>query len=234
MSSPHPHEFTREQKVGFSLLLIFGVMTIGLGVLQMRNNIYTPYVVRLDDDPKDQLAAILNDDEIRLQSIDTDQDGLNNYEEIYFYKTSAYLPDTDSDGISDKEEIEAGTDPLCAKGAACESADSAGPANVTSTGAFGDPGPAPELGDGQGFGGLVPAAPAQPQTAQDLDAILNNPHQIREILLRTGQVSREQLDQFSNEELLAMVQEIVAEQGGAGIAASVQKETPVDEETVEE
>ena len=31
---------TREQKTGFVLLLTFGIVAVGMGALQMRNNIY--------------------------------------------------------------------------------------------------------------------------------------------------------------------------------------------------
>lgn len=53
------------------------------------------------------------------ENIDTDGDGLYDWEENEIYKTSPYLADTDGDGISDGEEIEAGTDPLCPEGQDC-------------------------------------------------------------------------------------------------------------------
>lgn len=44
---------------------------------------------------------------------DTDGDGLNDYEEIYIYGTDPLNPDTDGDGLTDWEEVHIyGTDPL--------------------------------------------------------------------------------------------------------------------------
>jgi hypothetical protein len=60
----------------------------------------------------------LNDIET-LRAKDTDQDGLNDYEELYLYRTSPYLADTDGDTYSDYLEIKRGTDPLCAEGKVC-------------------------------------------------------------------------------------------------------------------
>lgn len=54
------------------------------------------------------------DDEIeRLKYLDSDRDGLTDYEEIYIYGTDPYNPDTDGDGLTDRDEVKVfGTDPL--------------------------------------------------------------------------------------------------------------------------
>lgn len=54
-----------------------------------------------------------------LKNRDTDQDGLNDYQEIYQFHTSIFLEDSDSDGISDLTEVSAGDDPLCPRGQDC-------------------------------------------------------------------------------------------------------------------
>lgn len=54
-----------------------------------------------------------------LQLSDTDQDGINDFDELYAYDTSPYLFDSDSDGIHDKEELEGGTNPNCPEGEEC-------------------------------------------------------------------------------------------------------------------
>lgn len=43
---------------------------------------------------------------------DTDEDGLNDTDEVQLYGTNPLLKDTDSDGVSDSKEIELGTNPL--------------------------------------------------------------------------------------------------------------------------
>jgi len=46
-----------------------------------------------------------------LQSMDSDSDGLNDYEELYRYFTHPFLDDTDNDGFNDLCEVENSTDP---------------------------------------------------------------------------------------------------------------------------
>lgn len=51
-------------------------------------------------------------DEETLRTLDTDEDGLNDYMELYEYETNPLSPDTDDDGLTDGEEInEYDTDP---------------------------------------------------------------------------------------------------------------------------
>ena len=47
-----------------------------------------------------------------VMKIDSDGDGLYDYEEIHIYKTDPNNSDTDGDGYSDKDEIDGGYDPL--------------------------------------------------------------------------------------------------------------------------
>ena len=43
--------------------------------------------------------------------VDTDIDGLSDYDELFIYSTDPLIADTDGDGISDGDEIKLGTDP---------------------------------------------------------------------------------------------------------------------------
>ncbi|HNV97543.1 MAG TPA: CAP domain-containing protein [bacterium] len=47
-----------------------------------------------------------------LKNIDSDKDGLSDFDEINIYKTNPNNPDTDGDGINDCEEIKRGLNPL--------------------------------------------------------------------------------------------------------------------------
>lgn len=58
---------------------------------------------------------------LELKQKDTDQDGLTDYDELYLYKTSPYIPDSDSDGYSDGEEVTNSQDPNCPAGVSCAS-----------------------------------------------------------------------------------------------------------------
>jgi hypothetical protein len=50
-------------------------------------------------------------DNATLQGLDTDADGLTDYEELYSVYTSPFLTDTDKDGVSDYGESLSGSDP---------------------------------------------------------------------------------------------------------------------------
>jgi hypothetical protein len=106
---------TKEQKIGFGLLLVFAFLSIGLGILQIRNTMYGPLSLNSKPpvDIKNQVAGV---DALRYR--DTDYDGLNDFDELYVYGTSPYLADTFSYGMSDKEVVEKGL-PLCPKGQDC-------------------------------------------------------------------------------------------------------------------
>lgn len=201
MDNGNPHRvLTREQKTGFVLLLIFGFLAIGLGILQMRNNIFKPFVVRLSENSQAE-ESLFADEDVRLQSIDTDHDGLNDYEEINFYETSPYLPDTDSDGEGDKAEIEKGTNPLCPKGESCESVENI--ASATTTDGIASPLLSQELADNKGE-----------QSFSELEQLVKDPVKLRELLLQSGAISKEQLANVDDKTLLKLTDEIIKEQGG--------------------
>lgn len=187
-------------------MLIFGILAVGLGFLQMRNTIYGPFIIRLSDktDTDNQEASLLND-EARLQSIDTDQDGLNDFEELNFYETSPYLADTDSDGLNDKVEIEKGGNPSCPEGETCGMNEFA-VVVTTSTPTIALPLVAPDMLGVSGSPGLEELA--------DLKKVLSDPNQIRQLFLSTGQISADDLAKLSDDELMKMVNEIIVEQGG--------------------
>lgn len=190
------NKLTREQKVGVTMLFIFALLTAGLAFLQIRNNLVQPFVLRTQQEKQDQS---LKDFQVELQNIDTDQDGINDYEELNFYTTSPYLPDTDSDGKTDKQEIDAGTDPLCAAGKQCSSAESAPHTNTTTLPLSSTP-----------VGQITDALPFM-NDSENLDLnvqeLLNNPQKIRQLLSQTGQVSQEQLDKLDDATLIKMLQE---------------------------
>jgi len=177
---------SKEQKIGFVLLLIFAVLAIGLGVLQIRNTMYGPFA--LNKSIPVTLKEEINTPE-SLQYRDTDMDGLNDFEELYVYSTSPYLADTDSDGIGDKQEIERGKNPNCAEGKECagivNSADWTG-VSTTINVAVPDPGDPP----------------------MDLNVALKDPAQIRQMLLQVG-ADEKLLQNVSDADLIKLVDEMM-------------------------
>ncbi len=222
----YPHSLGKEQKVGFVLLLLFGLMAVSLGYLQMRNNLHNPFMTAKKDSGQTVTASldeILGDD-ARLQSIDTDQDGLNDYEELTFYETSPYIPDTDSDGISDYAEVQKGTDPLCPEGETCitETVDSSSTSTITTV--------QPQIGNGKTAFELLqevsipvdetaPTAAEAPALTEDdmaqLQLMAENPELIRNMLAETGQLTEQQLAEITDEQLLNIFAETLRSQASA-------------------
>jgi len=183
-------KITSQQKIGFIFLLIFAVVTVSLGILQLRNSIYGPFVIRLSE--TNVVAKV--DEEARLKQIDTDRDGISDYEELFIYETSPYLPDTDSDGKNDKEEIDGGKDPLCPEGQNCSEE------IIIEDGDLISSIEAPSLDD----------ALVSDTEMLDTSAILQDPKQLRELLMKTGEIEEEQLNAITDEQLLKLVEEMMA------------------------
>ena len=200
----HTQGFTKEQKVGFLLLFVFAIFAVGLGFLQIRNTIYAPFA--FDDTAESPLANVVSTEEqqtLRLKSIDTDNDGLYDYDEIYLYQTSPYIEDTDSDGVSDAREIETSTDPLCPKGEVCDTSDpirNAAAQTAVKDGEF-----ATDVGE-------VIQEEAVRKNKEILDSLMNNPAYIRNLLVETGQVTYEQLEKVSDEDIISYMAEVLDEQ----------------------
>ncbi len=199
---------SKEQKTGFVLLLVFGILAVSLGALQMRNSIYSPFVIHFSK-TESQVNNLFSDEETRLQSIDTDRDGLNDFEELTFYETSPYLPDTDSDGIDDKEEIEEGADPLCPLGQTCGVSEAVTPI---------EPKPiiSPLLEQNFGTLGLMNLSGETAQkdiNSADVLEILKDPNQVRQLFLTTGEISQAELSEIDDDTLMAMVDELLKEEG---------------------
>ena len=53
-----------------------------------------------------------SNEDSKLMDVDSDGDGLNDYEEINVYTTHPNNPDTDGDGFSDRQEVKGGYNPL--------------------------------------------------------------------------------------------------------------------------
>jgi len=222
---PSNNNLSHGQKTGFVLLLIFALIVVSLGFLQLRNTIYSPFIAH--QDTRDVTSrALWSDENTRLQSIDTDHDGLNDYEELYFYNTSPYLPDTDSDKIDDKTEIEKGTDPLCAEGTNCaETVSSMSTSSMDLT--------SPLLGNVDSSSDILMRSQLSGQGSQspsssvDMSAILNDPAQLRQMLLATNNITAEQLEKIDDKTLMKMAQDYAQKELGVTAPVStVASSTP--------
>ena len=139
-----------------------------------------------------------------LKSVDSDKDGLNDYDELNTYKTSPFLEDSDSDGVLDKVEIDRGQDPNCPVGKDCSGSILTNPTGVTTS------------SDAVAVIGIISptstaSAPVQTITASSTASVLpSDAASLRQVLLQSG-MDQTMLDQFSDQELVQAYQEAFKE-----------------------
>lgn len=203
---------SREQKIGFTLLLIFAIMSVSLGVLQIRNTLYAPFALG-DSVPGDISSKIDPINALRYR--DTDGDGLSDFDELYIYHTSPYLYDTYSLGMSDKQMIEKGINP-CPNGQDCSNPVISGIGVPTSTQ---DDTVANAVANGLVSAGAENAALGAAPT--DLSKILSDPTQVRQLLIQDG-VPSSTLAQISDSDLMAMVTQTLTSSTTASNISSIE------------
>jgi len=205
MNSSEPRQLNSAQKAGFISLLVFALVTISFSFLQLRNTVYGRFIIRQETT---SLNTAVYDENTRLQQIDTDQDGLNDYEELYLYSTSPYLADTDSDTRDDALEIREGTDPLCPTGKTCsesEFAIGATPSSTLASPLLGTATTPDEILLNSQLGGMGGDA----IDAEAVVALLRDPVQLRQLILATGKISEEDLNRIDDATLVTMAEEMI-------------------------
>ncbi|MFH0840630.1 MAG: hypothetical protein V1865_01415 [bacterium] len=189
-------QLTKQQKWGLVALIILGIVIFTMWFIQLKKNIIYPiYGGNNPDDIISQTSSFDEyfDEELELlkKNTDTDEDGLSDWDEENIYNTSPFLPDSDSDGLIDSDEIALGKDPNCPEGEEC----------------FGGEVPVDEVTDIK-TNDLIMNAESEELTSEEVDAIQQvfgtspDPATIRGILLESG-VSQDQLDQVTDEQLMA-------------------------------
>lgn len=223
--------FNKQQKIGLSILLLFTVLIVAMWYWQLKKSIIYPLYGGIS--PAELVKQTAKQDAEALaksQSIDTDKDGLSDFDEITIYKTSPFLADTDGDGLSDKEEIEAGSDPNCPEGKDCSdlnllAAGNTGiPAELLIGAATGSPQSGGQLNlqmfdmTGQNsaiaVGQISNAGLSQTGAASLRQAFGNNPDPevLRQQFLAAAsqQTDKEMIESMNNEQLLQLYQIMIA------------------------
>lgn len=177
------------------LLVIIVVVAIPLTIWQFSSNLTDPFKFdfsAVNDNSSDQLSQTNSSTSIpileNLRELDTDEDGLSDYDELYRYKTSPYIQDSDSDSINDNIETEQGTDPNCPEGNTCAREDvSPVSTNINSS-----------------------------STSINTDSKVENlsVDQLRQIMIKAG-APEEEVYKIPEDELFATYQQILAEEGSS-------------------
>ncbi len=201
-----PPRATGRQPVLLGLFVFLGAATLVFGIVSIGNTIKAPFVSKAPaaDDARAR-AAITGDDALSDESqkkLDTDGDGLSDYDELKTYRTSPYLKDTNSNGYDDRTELITGHDPLLRGGTVAPTA----AADSTASGQPADPTAASE------------------NPADLLDVMKNpTPQKLRELLLSQG-LPQEKIDALTDDALMSLYSESLkdaeSKTGAAGGAAA--------------
>ena len=227
------------------LLSFLGIGGVIFGFLSFGAMLRRPFDLQIAEARKNSpaLAASQSPNIEALKRMDTDGDGLSDYDEIYIYHTSPYLKDTNGDGIDDKTEILIGKDPNCPPGKIC-SGGSAIPAEPAAGGPTTSMAPAtavdgtspPATGQTAGSSSLAGGGSAMPPTdtgsaasapasgsgapvsPADAGAYLKSlsPDQARQLLQQAG-VPADQLSSLSDAQVTQLLGQLVDQAQGQGL-----------------
>jgi len=188
-------------KLMFGVLIFFGIATLFLGILKINRSINENIFPKIEQQPITKTNNQQKTPE-ELMTIDTDGDGLSDYQEMYVYGTSIYLADTDSDGYSDKDEVDNGYDPNCPKGSDCLGSNDKvinnkydNQENTIDYSQFTEPS----------------INKTQSHLTEDQKKQFNNlsATDLRQLLLESGEIKKEDLDRISDDDLMAIFKDII-------------------------
>lgn len=211
----------KERKIALGVLGAFSVLVIIAFFVNTRNNLRKPFIIPKVERPENQTASCtggncsaqnqLSADNLDLKLVDTDGDGISDWDELFVYGTSPYLEDSDGDGLSDYEEIFVyKTDPNCPQGQNCFSSTTSDQLNEQdddqlsnqASGISGD-----LLGDTSLLDQLsqldqMDQSSSQTLGPEDLNQLLNiSSSELRQQLMEAG-FQKEELDLISDEDLM--------------------------------
>lgn len=193
---------TWKQKFSVVFLLVFAVSVVFLWAMDLKKDLNNSLGYNGEDNSKtgsEEVCLSGNCAEDGRDNIDSDGDGLLDWEEEEIYQTSPYLEDSDGDGYTDKEEIDSGNDPNCPRGEDCYNSENNSPDSegvlATSSGQTGL-----ETGD----------LSAQEEAVKSLMEGQATPETLRETLKEAG-MNEEVLNNLTDEQLMESYSEVLSQ-----------------------
>ena len=146
-------------------------------------------------------------------NMDTDGDGLSDYDEVNIYHTSPYLEDTDGDGIPDGVEVKNGTDPNCPEGKVCNAIAplSTGTVPILSATPPSTSVPVDTSGDNAAAITGLSSTTVDQATLQSLVGGQMDAATLRQLLIQSG-ADKASLDKISDSDLMKSYQETLTNQ----------------------
>ncbi|MFA6100350.1 MAG: hypothetical protein WC750_05805 [Patescibacteria group bacterium] len=217
----HWDRLEKRQKAFFVVFVLCAVGALVFSYLSVRDGIYSPFKISLEEiqKNKDLLKDPATEQEKLAKRIDSDGDGLSDWDEENVYRTSPYLWSTAGDKVPDNVKIALGENPLCKLGEPCE---------VTGAMSFDLPTTTyPGMNTSNQnmtdqLGGLLMGNDQVGQNFRDtasqagvdlsVDTLIpRDPAMLRQALLQTGKVKQEALDAVTDEQLLKYFDDAKAE-----------------------
>ncbi len=187
------------------LLVFFSMFIIFAWSFGVKNIINKPFEKKYTNQNNEIINNFSNPQDKLLQSIDTDGDGLNDWDEVNVYNTSPYIVDSDSDGYSDLDEVKSGNNPVCATGTDCGTDGFESVPRVTPDVQIGVPGQDNLSGEATDM-----LSETKKQIFEEMLGGKSNAESLRKIFIEAG-MDKEILDQISDEDLLDSYRQILGE-----------------------
>jgi uncharacterized protein YxeA len=173
---------SKKEKINTIIIVVVGIAALIFCVYEMAYGIMNPFSF-LNNSGSQNTATTTNAND-SLKNMDTDGDGLSDYDETYIYNSSVYLEDTDGDGILDGQEVKNNTDPSCPQGQTC------------STG----------YNFGASSSGTTPTLVSTPTiSSANIDIAT-----LRQMLVQGG-MNKADVDELTDAEIMQMYQEVLSE-----------------------
>jgi hypothetical protein len=195
------HALAKEQKLALVLIGVLAGTALGFSVYRVKAMIREPFLVETSslEDAK-RLIGLSTEEQIAQQKrLDTDGDGLSNWDEENLYKTNPYLRDTCGDGLADNVRV------ITRRGLGClqnrsDALDLSG-VMATSSDIYDLPGQDQQV---PGEGADSQSNSLELQAVQQINQAMlpRDPAAIREVL--KDKIGQEELDKISDEELLLL------------------------------
>ncbi|MFH1253692.1 MAG: hypothetical protein V1664_05210 [Candidatus Uhrbacteria bacterium] len=215
-----------EEKAALVLLSVISVLGVTFGFKSFSANLNRPFENQMAKYTGEKVLTLSQQEaaETELQkTIDTDSDGLVDYDELYVYKTSPYLADSDSDGFDDKTEIFSNNNPNCPEGKDCLNSTALASTEIQ----VGTEAPTsdPFVSQALNFNS-IPLTDSSFQTPEDIQSFFSQmgATEIRSLLISQG-VPKESVDAMTDEEIMALLQASLLEAETSGQFDEILQET---------
>lgn len=201
---------TKEQRISMVVLGLCGILAVGLSVYNIKNSIRSPFMADKSIIEKDKLLIGETDAEkiARQKRVDTDGDGLSDWDESNVYKTNPNLRDSCGDGISDNVRVRTGKYLGCLNSPSGVGVLDYSQVQSTSTDLFSAPSASSLIDQTQAMIGADTSTQSALNSAQAAIP-QRDPASIRQMLLESGQVNMDEVNKLTDQELLNIYDQAV-------------------------